>query len=119
MTPRPKKIAQVLQAVRDVLRKERASPVKDAVVRVNEIVRGWVNYFRVGNASQAFAKVRYHVELKVRRFVSKKQKRSGFGWKRWSHDVVYGTWGLHSDYGLAYGGAAARAKPSGPITPLR
>lgn len=46
---------------------------------VNEIVRGWVNYFRVGNASQAFAKVRYNVELKVRRFATRQRKRSGFG----------------------------------------
>ncbi|HEX7479409.1 MAG TPA: group II intron maturase-specific domain-containing protein [Polyangiales bacterium] len=59
--------------------------MQDAVQRVNEIVRGWVNYFRVGNASRAFAKVRYDVELKVRRFAMRQRKRSGFGWKRWSH----------------------------------
>jgi RNA-directed DNA polymerase len=118
MTPRPKAVVQVLRNIRDVLRSERSSPVKAAVARVNEVVRGWVNYFRVGNSSQAFAKVRLNVELRVRRFMSKKQKRTGFGWKRWSQNVVYETWGLYSDYRLVYGGAA-RANPNGSINPLR
>jgi RNA-directed DNA polymerase len=117
MSPRPKKLTQVLRAVHDVLRTGRALPVRDAVQHVNEIVRGWVNYFRVGNASQAFAKVRYNVELKVRRFATRQRKRSGFGWKRWNHEVVYGTWGLFSDYRLVRGNAAARTTPNGPITP--
>jgi RNA-directed DNA polymerase len=102
------KVTQVLRAVRDVQRTGRHLRVQDAVQRVNEIVRGWVNYFRVGNASRAFAKVRYNVELKVRRFAMRQRKRSGFGWQRWSHEVVYGQWGLFADYRLAYGNAAAR-----------
>jgi hypothetical protein len=38
-----------------------------------------VNYFHVGNARRAFGKVRYSVELKVRRFAMRQRKRSGFG----------------------------------------
>ena len=80
-----------------------------AVAKVNVIVRGWVNYFRVGNSSQAFLKVKYQVERKVRRFAAKKSKRMGFGWKRWSSAIVYGAWGLFGDYRLLYAGAKARA----------
>jgi RNA-directed DNA polymerase len=116
-SPRPKKVTHVLRAVRDVLRIGRHLHVRDAVQRINEIVRGWVNYFRIGNASRAFAKVRYGVELKVRRFAMRQRKRSGFGWKRWNREVVYGTWGLFSDYRLAYGNAAARTISNGRITP--
>jgi hypothetical protein len=61
-SPRPKKVTQVLRAVHDVLRTARALPVRVAVKRVNEIVRGWVNYFRVGNASRAFGKVHYRAQ---------------------------------------------------------
>jgi RNA-directed DNA polymerase len=117
VTPRPKKLTQVLHAVRDVLRTRRASPVREAVEQVNRVVRGWVNYFRVGHAREAFGTVKYDVERKVRRFVAKKQKRSGFGWKRWSREVVYGAWGLFADYQLAPRPAAARTRPIGPITP--
>jgi RNA-directed DNA polymerase len=117
MSPRRKKVTQLLGAVRTVLRTHRALPVRAAVQRVNEVVRGWVNYFRVGHASRAFAKVRYFVELKVRRFAMRQRKRSGFGWKRWSSQVVYGSWGLFADYRLTHGKAAARAISNGPITP--
>lgn len=94
-----------------------ALPVRVAVEHVNRVVQGWVNYFRVGNAREAFHTVKYQVERKVRRYVSRKQKRSGFGWKQWSHEVVYGAWGLFADYRLAPRLAVARASPNGPITP--
>ena len=76
---------------------------------MNPILRGWVNYFRIGNSSQAFGKVKYHVERKVRRFVAKRSGRTGFGWKRWSSDIVYGSRGLFGDYHLSYANAKARA----------
>jgi hypothetical protein len=34
-------------------------------------------------------------------------KRKGFGWKRWSSAVVYGTWGLFRDYRVVYWSAKA------------
>lgn len=117
LTPRAKKVTQVLRTVGEVLRIHRASPVRVAVTHVNSVVRGWVNYFRVGNARQAFDKVRYFVECKIRRFVSRRQKRTGFGWKRWSREVVYGSWGLFSDYRLSYTLAGSARPPNGPITP--
>jgi RNA-directed DNA polymerase len=83
--------------------------MQPAIAQVNPILRGWVNYFRVGNSSQAFAKVKYHAECKVRRFAAKKSKRTGFGWKRWSSEVVYGSWGLYGDYRLLPPVAKARA----------
>jgi RNA-directed DNA polymerase len=85
-----------------------------AVAKVNVIVRGWVNYFRVGNSSQAFLKVKYQVERKVRRFAARKSKRTGFGWKRWSSDIVYGTWDLFGDYRVVYGNAKARTSRTDP-----
>ncbi|WP_275902310.1 group II intron maturase-specific domain-containing protein [Myxococcus vastator] len=90
------------------------------MARVNPVLRGWVNYFRVGNSSRAFDKVKWHVERKVRRFAVKKLKRRGFGWTRWSSDVVYRMWGLFNDYRIRYYTAAkAGALPKGIITPMR
>jgi RNA-directed DNA polymerase len=114
VTPQPKKITALLRKVRDTLRACRHLSVQEAVARVNPILRGWVNYFRVGNSSQAFDKVKYHVERKVRRFAAKKSKRKGFGWKRWSSDIVYGAWGLFRDYRLMYASAKARTRQTEP-----
>jgi hypothetical protein len=40
---------------------------------------------------------------------ARRSKRSGFGWKRWSNDIVYGKWGLFGDYRLQYASVKARA----------
>ena len=66
--------------------------------RISPIVHGWVNYFRRGNSARALGSLKFHVERKVRRFAAKQRGRRGFGWKRWSNDVVFGRWGLFNDY---------------------
>jgi len=91
----------------------------EAVQQVNQIQRGWVNYFRVGNSGAALRKVKYHVERNVRRFAARKAGRGGFGWKRWSSEVVYGAWGLFSDYRVLYLDLAKVAQPTGIMTPMR
>jgi hypothetical protein len=117
--PRRKKVVEILRKVRDTLRGSQHLAVRGAVTRVNPIVRGWANYFRVGNSSRELDAVRTGVERKVRRFAVKKLKRRGFGWSRWSSDVVYGTWGLYDDYRVRYyGRAKASDGPGRPITPM-
>lgn len=118
-SPRKKKVIEVLRAVREKLRRNRDhQSVRAAVAEINPILRGWVNYFRVGNSSRAFDKVKYQVERKVRRFAVKKLKRKGLGWARWSSDVVYGQWGLFNDYRIRYYAAAkVGSPPNGSITP--
>ncbi len=119
IAPRPKKVTGILREVRDVLRRSRHLQMRAAVRDVNLVIRGWVNYFRVGNSSQAFDKVKYHAERKVRRFAAKKCKRQGHAWKRWSSDVVCGAWGLFDDYRLAYQDRAkVSLHPRGIITPM-
>lgn len=98
MVPALAKVIDILRRVRDTLRHLRHLRMRAAVRHVNEIVRGWVNYFRVGNSGDALPKVRNEVERKVRRFAARKSKRPGFGWKRWSRQVVYGAWGLQANH---------------------
>ena len=96
-SPRRKKVIEGLRKVPPPPERAARTPapaVRDAVARVNPIVRGWVNYCRVGNSSRELDVVRNAVELKVRRFAVKKLKRRGLGWARWSSAIVYGTWGL-------------------------
>jgi len=118
-SPRKENVTEVLRNVRDVLRRSQHLPVREAVAQVNSVLRGWVNYFRVGNSSRAFDKVKFHVERKVRRYAVKKLKRRGFGWTRWSSDIVYRGWALYNDYRIRYYEAAkAGVRPSGTITSM-
>ena len=118
-SPKRKAVLEVLRKVRNTLRGGRHLSVQDAVKRVNPILRGWVNYFRIGNSSREFDVVREGVELKIRRFAVKKLKRRGLGWTRWSSKTVYGTWGLFDDYQVRYRRRAKRRRPrKGPINSM-
>jgi len=101
-TPRMKKRKEIGRKVRAVLKFHRSRGLEEVIQAVNAVVRGWVNYFRVGNSTSTFYKVKYFIEKKVRRFVAKRKGLKGFGWKRWSKEEIYGKWGLYQDYRIRY-----------------
>ena len=73
-------------------------PVAEQVRRVNRVLRGWVNYFRVGNSSHVFHDIRYFVEVRVRRVLQRHAHHCGCGWKRWDYEFLYHRLGLYGDY---------------------
>jgi len=101
-TPRMKKRKEIGRKVKATLKANWDKPLNEVIQSVNQVIRGWVNYFRVGNSNRTFDKVRYDIEKKVRKFVMKRQKRKGFGWKKWSREVIYKKWGLYNDYRIRY-----------------
>ena len=72
------------------------------IEQINPILRGWVNYFAVGNSSRCFSFIRSWVEKKIRRHLARACQRHGFGWKRWSTDWLYGTLGLFKQYRVSH-----------------
>jgi RNA-directed DNA polymerase len=98
LTPKLKKRTALLHKLKDIFRRFRSQPVDRVVQLINPILRGWVNYFAVGNSSRCLGFVRDWVEKKVRRHMMQARKRRGFGWKRWSRQWLYGTLGLFKDY---------------------
>jgi RNA-directed DNA polymerase len=100
--PRKKKRKEIGERVKAVLKANWNRPLREVIQSVNAVVRGWVNYFRIGNSTRVFNSVRYEIERKVRKFVMKRQKRRGFGWKRWSREEFYQKWGLYQDYRIRY-----------------
>jgi RNA-directed DNA polymerase len=94
------------QRLRDRVKKALAagSPVRTAeqIRRVNALLRGWVNYFRVGNSSRVFHDVRWYVEVKLRRVLQRKAHRNGRGWKRYDFDHLYRKLGLFADYRMRW-----------------
>jgi RNA-directed DNA polymerase len=101
-TPRMKKRKEIGIKVRAVLKAHHDKPLKEVIQAINAVIRGWVNYFRIGNSNSAFGKVRDLIEKKVRRFVMRRKGLKGFGWKRWSREEIYQRWGLYNDYRIRY-----------------
>jgi group II intron reverse transcriptase/maturase len=94
--------ARAQQRLRDRMKKvlNPLAPVSVAeqVRRANVILRGWVNYFRVGNSSSVFHDLHRYVELRVRRVLQRKAHRHGYGWKRYDHAFLYRRLGLYDNY---------------------
>jgi RNA-directed DNA polymerase len=110
-TPKLKKRTALLQKLKEVFRKHQSQPVDRVVALINPILRGWVNYFAVGNSSQCFSYVQDWVEKKIRRHLMRSRKRKGFGWQRWSRQWLYGGLGLFNGYRVSR--AWSKATPAG------
>lgn len=100
--PKTKKRTALLEKLKEIFRRHTSQPPKRVIEEINPILRGWVNYFRVGNSSRCFNYVHDWVEKKVRRHMARARGRRGFGWKRWSKGFIYGTLGLFNDYHVRY-----------------
>ena len=100
MTPKKKARKAVKAKIRDIIRNSGATPAKEVMSKINKVLTGWVNYFRVGNSSRAFSEVRDYVEMKVRTLLTRRKRRRkrSIGWRRWSNEYLYGVLGLYWDW---------------------
>ena len=80
VTPRMKARTALLRELKEVFRRHQSQPVDRIIYLINPILRGWVNYFRIGHSSKCFGYVKDWVEKKIRRHLMHARKRPGFGW---------------------------------------
>jgi RNA-directed DNA polymerase len=102
VTPARKQRTALLRKLKEEFRRLDSQPVGRVIAVINPILRGWVNYFRIGNASRCFAFVQDWVEKKVRRHLMRARNRGGFGWKRWSRAWLHTTLGLFHEYRVTW-----------------
>jgi RNA-directed DNA polymerase len=111
----PPKLTQrtaLLRKLKDLFRRFVSQPVDRVVELINPVLRGWVNYFAIGDASRCFGFIKDWVEKKVRRHLMRARKLPGFGWKRWSRRRLYHELGLFSQYRVRRPGLAPKALPA-------
>jgi len=100
--PHKSKVRKYLAKIKEVMEENQNLNVVEMIAKLNPVIRGWINYFRIGHCSKLFNSLRQWTEKKVRRFQRKKQNRFGYGWKKWSSEKIYGIWGLYNDYSIRY-----------------
>jgi RNA-directed DNA polymerase len=110
--PKLKKRTALYEKLREVFRQHVSWPVEVVIAKINPILRGWVNYFRVGHSSSCFSKVKQWVEMKIRKHLKRARGRNGFPWKRRSSEWLYEGLGLFNDYQL-------RRWSSAKVAPVR
>ena len=102
IVPKMKARTNLLRNLKEIFRRYKSQSLSRVIELINPILRGWINYFRIGNSSECFAYVKDWVEKKIRRHLMRVRKRHGFGWNRWSRDWLYNTLGLYNDYKVRY-----------------
>jgi hypothetical protein len=102
LTPRKKARLALKARIRDLFRQAGATPLPAVIAQLNALLGGWVQYFRVGNASRAFSEIRDYVEMKVRTLLTRRKRRRkrSVGWRRWSNEYLYGVLGLFGAWKL-------------------
>ena len=94
ITPKKKAIMKFKESIRRLTwRRQPITPI-DMVRRLNWVIRGWGNYFRIGNVIRIFERLDCWIRTRVRTFIEK--KKSGFARMRISNYV------LKSKYKLSF-----------------
>ena len=114
--PKLKKRTALLAKLREIFRQSVSQPVDGVIEQINPILRGWVNYFAIGDSSRCFSYVRNWVEKKIRLHLMRARERSGFGWRRWSRKWLYEKLGLHADYRLRRPWSSPKAQPAKAVS---
>jgi RNA-directed DNA polymerase len=79
--PSTKAMQSVRQKVRDAVGYDDIHSLEEKIRVLNPILRGWGQYFRIGNAHRHFKKVDSYVYTKLVNFLRRKHKRRGKGFR--------------------------------------
>ena len=80
--PSDKAMQHARDRIRFLTRRSRLLlPQKWVVEHVNQFLGGWAAYFRFGNSTARFEKIRSYARMRLALFIAKRHRRSrGFGW---------------------------------------
>lgn len=97
LTPKKKARKAVKARIKEIIQKGGSKSAQDIIFKINEVLEGWVNYFRVGNSNRAFSEVRDYLEMKIRTLLTRRRRRKkrSVGWQRWSNEYIYGVLKLY------------------------
>ena len=76
-------------------RKNLALPKEVVVNKLNEVVRGWTNYFHYGHCSRDLSRVKGFLDERVRIYLRRKHGLKSRGYKAYPYRYLYGNLGLY------------------------
>ncbi|MGH8516571.1 MAG: group II intron reverse transcriptase/maturase [Panacagrimonas sp.] len=94
--PSKKAVASIKERIRRRLRPGNHAPWDDVARDLNRRVRGWSAYFSYGSVTKARHAVKLHVYHTVRRFLRRRHKVAGDGYRQFPIQDVFGTLGVLS-----------------------
>ena len=80
--PSDKAMARIRERVRQLTDRSRlVLPIEWIVEQLNQVLRGWAEYFRYGNSAERFDKLQSYVRMRLALLIAKRHRRSrAYGW---------------------------------------
>jgi len=94
--PSKQAVASIKDTIRRRLRSGNHAPWEEVARDLNRTVRGWAAYFSYGSVTKARHAVTLHVYHTVRRFLRRRHKVAGGGYRQFPIQDVFGTLGVLS-----------------------
>ena len=88
--------------IRKIVDYRRPVKVEQIIRELTPVLRGWVNYFGIGNSSRKFGKINFYVTQRIRKFMRRKRHKAGYGYKEYPDRYLYQNLGLYNDYRLKW-----------------
>ena len=92
--PSQKAMKRIRAEIRQLTCKRNHTLPEEIVIEsLNEIVRGWVNYFYYRHCSRSMSVLKYYLERRVKIFLKRKHKQTSYA--AYSFDYLYDSLGLY------------------------
>jgi len=75
VTPGMKAIKKFKEAVKATTNRKHPVKPKEMVGRLNRVIRGWGNYFKIGDVRRLFKNLDMWIRTRIRTFIEKKKSR--------------------------------------------
>ena len=79
--PSAKALQSIRVKVRESVGHNRGPSLNEQIEKLNPVLRGWGQYFRISNAARHFSKVDAYVHAKLVRFLRRKHQQRGKGYR--------------------------------------
>jgi RNA-directed DNA polymerase len=96
--PTQKAEKNILRKVKEITDRKRTQDIGEIVKELNPVLRGWVNYYKIGNSSKKFGKVKDYTGKRVRKYMRKKRQKFGYGYREYPKTYLYQKLGLYNNY---------------------
>ena len=93
-SPSQKSVNRIKEKVGDLLKPQHVAPWEEVRVRLNQTLRGWKAYFRLGSTAKAYRAIDERVEERVRHFLRRRHKVSTQGTREFSMRRIFGELGV-------------------------
>ena len=107
--PSKKAVSRVTRRIREeTSRRWLTSAVAKRVEELNTVLRGWCGYFDQGPVHQAHRRLRQYTERRLRRWLMRKHKRRGTGYRQYPDEYLYHHLGLFTPPGQSKSRSSAK-----------